>query len=192
MKKTFIALSLIISVLLSGCFGSDTTKPADKKIDGFTLNSTDEFSIQIPNEWEIFKPEELKDYVAKNTLAAFRSNVRNATFTANVVVLKNDITVDANSLSYSGALQRKMEQELLGYKTLLSEKTVLTVGGAATDATYMYVEGRQSAESDFKRFIATAAVKGKIGYVVLGAFLPSEGEAMAKKIETIIKSFEVK
>lgn len=192
MKKTFIALSLIISVMLSGCFGSSDTKPADKKIEGFTLNSTDEFAMQVPNEWEIFKPEELKDYVATNTLAAFRSNIRNATFTANVVVMKNDITVDMNTLDYSSALQRKMAKELLEYKELNSGETLLTVGGTVTNSTYMYVEGKQSADSDVKRFIATAAVKGKVGYVVLGAFLPSEGEATAKKIETMIKSFEVK
>lgn len=181
MKKIHL-LFIIISFLLTGCFGtSDSTSPSEKKAEGFHLYSTSEFSMLIPDEWEVLMPVKFKSDVPENTLIAFRNNVQNEKFTASVIVMKNELSEEGVSTEdYAKMLQQKIKEELSGVNEIQAEDV------------FYYIEGREQPENELKKFMQFSAVKGKNAYVVLGAFLATDTEDTAKKTETMVRSFSVK
>jgi len=197
MKKIFLPL-VIVSFLLSGCFGaSDETKPSDKKIEGFHAYSTGEFSMQIPDEWEILTPEKFQSNVPKNTLIAFRNNIKDEKFTANVVVIKNELQQEQeiSTLDYAKSLRQKVSQDLSAYGEVAVEQVKVFVGGKENETVFLYVLGREQPDSELKKFIQISAVKGKTAYIAIGSMLPTENETnitLTDKIVTMIKSFELK
>lgn len=188
-SKLFIIIASL--ALLTGCFGS-TTPTTEKAAEGFHYYATDTFRIQIPDEWEVVRPEMFKSDVPKNTLSAFRSNLRNARFTANVAVIVNDAPKDVVSLDYAKALYTKVQDVLNDAKEVSVETIKIPVNGAATETLFTVNEGRETSSADLKRFFSVSGVKGEKAYAAVGSMLPSEGDATAKKLETIVRSFEVK
>lgn len=186
--KKFAILAVVMSIVLSGCFGSSTSTDnaaqTPEKITGFHLFANDEFSLQVPDDWETLTPVNFTSDVPKNTLAAFRNNIKSPKFTASIAVIKNELNADIKPLDYVKALQRKMRTDLIDSKDVTLEES----GGSL----FIYVEGKESPDADRKGFIATAHVKGKTAYVVTGAFLSADSDALAEKIMTGVKSFSVK
>lgn len=182
MKKILLACLLILVPLLSGCFGGgDNENVIDKTVEGFHIYSTNEVSLLIPDEWEILTPVKFKSDVPKNTLMAFRNNIQNEKFTANVIIMKNELSEEGVlTADYAKTLQQKMKEELSGVNEIQVEDI------------FYYVEGREQPENELKKFMQISAVKGKNAYIALGAFLATDTEDTAKKIETMIRSFGVK
>lgn len=197
MKKILLPL-VIVSLLLSGCFGdSEEIKPSDKKIEGFHAYSTGEFSMQIPDEWEVITPEKFQSNVPKNTLIAFRNNIKDEKFTANVVVIKNELIGEQEipTLDYAKSLRQKVSQDLSAYSEVAVEQIKVFVDGKENETVFLYVLGREQPESELKKFIQVSAVKGKTAYIAIGSMLPTESEtntALTDKIVTMVKSFELK
>lgn len=197
MKKIFLSL-IIISFLLSGCFGSSKNPtPSDKKTEGFHSYSTGEFSMQIPDEWEVLTAEKFQSNVPQNTLIAFRNNVKDEKFTANVVVIKNDLPQEQeiSNLDYAKSLHQKMSQDLSSYVEIAVEQMKIFVNGKENETVFLYALGREQPESEIKKFIQISAVKGKTAYIALGSMLSTENEmntALTDKIVTMVRSFEVK
>ncbi|MFA6521922.1 MAG: hypothetical protein WCT53_06115 [Candidatus Gracilibacteria bacterium] len=193
MKKTSIALAVVATILLTGCFGNtNSATPANTQITGFKPYETSDFTIQIPEEWEVLTAANFRQDTPPNTVVAFRSNLRNPVFTANLIILKNDLSGEIPSIDYAKALQQKTATELNGYRELTVSDYKLIVSKAETATLYESVEGRNMDSADLKVFEFISAVKGKTAYIVMGSMLTNEQEAVAKKIETAIKSFEVK
>ncbi|MBI4994179.1 hypothetical protein HZC21_00840 [Candidatus Peregrinibacteria bacterium] len=195
MKKILIGFAVASSIILSGCFGnSDSSKPSDKKIEGFHVYATEEFEMQIPDEWEIFTPDKFASNISKNTLIAFRNNVKNEKFTANVVVIKNELMQEQeiSTSDYAKSLRQKMSQDLSSYSEILTEQPKIFINGKENETVFLYASGRQQPEGELKNFMQISAVKAKTAYIALGAFLENDSKEVAKKIETMIRSFEVK
>lgn len=193
MHKKVILFSVGAAVLLAGCFGgSSDKKEVVKKIEGFHSYETEEFRMQVPDAWETLTPLNFKSNISKNTLAAFRNNLRDPSFTANIVVLKNELASEISSTDYAKALNEKLKNNLSSYKEILIEKFNVNVEGKESESLFTHVEGRERPEADLKRFIQVSAVKEKNAFNALGAYLAKGDEGLAKKIETSIRSFEVK
>lgn len=193
MKKNLLLTFIGAAVLLSGCFGSgDKEKDPEKKIEGFHSYETEEFRIQAPDDWETLTPLNFPSNIPKNTLAAFRSNLRDPSFTANIVILKNELSSEVSSADYSKALGNTLKNSLSAYREILVEKFNMVVSGKETESVFSHVEGRDRPDADLKRFIQISGVNGKTAYNVLGAYPATGDEGLAKKIETVVRSFEVK
>lgn len=193
MKKSLVAITLAVSILLSGCFGSSEPKaPSEKKIEGFNVYSVEEFSIQVPDEWETLAGVNLPSNAPKNTLIAFRSNIKNPRFTANAVIIKNELAQEISSLEYAKMLRQKTADSLFDFHEILTEQTKIVVVGQETDTILFVAEGRDATDQDLKRFMQISTVKGKTSYVAAASFLNEEGEATSKKLETMMRNFEVK
>ncbi|MBI2638113.1 hypothetical protein HYW83_00820 [Candidatus Peregrinibacteria bacterium] len=193
MKKMFIGITIGTSILLSGCFGSSEPKaPSEKKIEGFHVYSVEEFSLQVPDEWETLSGASLPGNTPKNTLIAFRSNVKNPRFTANVALIKNDLAQEITPLEYAKMLRQKTVDSLFDFHEILTEQAKIMIAGQEMDTIFFIAEGREATDQDLKRFMQISAVKGKTAYVAAGSFLTEEGEGMAKKLETMMRNFEVK
>lgn len=179
--------------MLSGCFGGSTKKDVvTKKIEGFHSYATEEFAIQIPDEWETLDRVDFKSDTPKNTIVSFRSNLRDPKFTPNIVIIKNELTEDVKSSDYAKALEQKLANSLTSYQQILVQEDKTVVGGQEQDTMFAHLEGRDSPTADLKRFFQKAGVKGKTAYVVMGACLSSAGDGAFKKIESAVRSFEVK
>lgn len=148
--------------------------------------------MQVPDSWETLTPLNFKSNISKNTLAAFRNNLRDPSFTANIVVLKNELASEISSTDYAKALNEKLKNNLSSYKEILIEKFNVNIEGKESESLFTHVEGRERPEADLKRFIQVSAVKEKNAFNVLGAYLAKGDEGLAKKIETSVRSFEVK
>lgn len=184
---------LTAALLLSGCFGSSDDKaPSEKKIEGFHVYSTEEFSIQVPDEWETLTLVNFKSDTPKNTLIAFRSNIRNPKFTANVAIVKNELSQEILGLDYAKVLRQKTADSLADFHEILTEQTKLMISGKETDSILFASNGREATDQNLKRFIQISGVKGKTAYIAVGSLLVEEGEDTAKKIETMLRNFEVK
>ncbi len=182
-----------IALLLSGCFGSSDDKaPSEKKIEGFHVYSTEEFSIQVPDEWEVLTPVNFQSDTPKNTLTAFRSNIRSPKFTANAALVKNELSEEILGLDYAKVLRQKTADSLADYHEILTEQTKLVVGGNETDTILFVADGREATDQNLKRFMQISGIKGKTAYIAIGSFLTEEGEGTAKKVETMLRNFEVK
>lgn len=184
MKRASFAI-IGISLLLTGCFGSSTdTKATEKTLEGFHSYSTEEIKLQIPNDWEVLTP--------KNTLVAFRSNIRNPMYTANVAIIRNELPAEASTLDYAKILYEKVKSELTEFHEILAEQIKTHVKGSETDTLFTVFEGRESPDADLKRFMQVSAVSGKKAYIATGSMLASEDEGVSKMLETMVRSFEVK
>lgn len=193
MKKiTLFCLISLVSLSLTGCLGSSSKPAGAKALDGYTLYDGADFTMQVPKDWEIISDAKFRSDMPKGTVVAFRNNVRDVRFTANIAVIKNNLTEAISSLDYSKALQKKVSNDLGAYKEYSADKTKINIAGKEEDSLYLYFEGRENADSDVKRFMQFSGVKGKTAYIVTGAFLWSEGVGMEKKLDTAIKSFLVK
>ena len=190
MKKLSISL-FVIPFFLSACFGGgDETQTADQTT-GFHPYATQEFRVDIANEWEVLTPLNFTSDMPKNTAVAFRSNVKNPRFTTNIAISKNEISEEVPSLDYAKALHQKIATDLGSYKEFIAEQTEVKVAEKPAATLFLSVEGRESPEADLKRFIITTAVKGKNAYTIVGAFLATD-EGATKTIESMVRSFEVK
>lgn len=181
----------MVIVLLSGCFGGGDENKTTDQATGFHPYETSEFRVNIPNEWEVLTPLNFTSDIPKNTVVAFRHNVKNPRFTTNGAIVKNEISQEVPSLDYAKALHQKIATDLGSYKELVAEQTEIKVGGKPVATLLLSIEGRETPEADLKRFIITTAVEGKNAYTMVGAFLAGD-EAVAATIETMVRSFEVK
>jgi len=190
MKIKLLILIAVSQLLLIGCGNNANTGP--KKIEGFHLYESAEFSIQAPNDWDVLTPVNFKSDMPKNAVLAFRNNLKNAKFTANVVIVKNSLTEKILSADYAKALHERVKNSLSSYKELAAEKRNLLIGAQDTESLFTDAKGRTSEDSDIRRYMQISAVKEKTAYVVTGAMSAAEDQAIVDKITTAIGSFEVK
>lgn len=190
MKKALIVLSVITSVLLSSC--GSTQEVVVKKMDGFHVYATEEFKIQVPDEWETLTSVNFKSDTPQNTIVSFRSNMRDVKFTPNIVIIKNEIPEGTKTSDYAKALQQKLATSLASYGEIFAQKDVILIGGQENETVFVHIEGRDDPSSDLKRFMQKAGIKGKTAYVAVGSCLSTAGEDVFKKLEGALRTFEVK
>lgn len=185
MKKSQLVISITVVALLSGCLGGDSEPKARADImEGFHIYETEGFLIQAPDQWEVLTEVNFESTTPKNTLVAFRNNIRNALYTANVVVVRNELPEAVEGLDYAKALVQKTARSLTSFREISNEQM--------KDTIFFRSEGRESPDQDLKQFMQLSAVKAKTAYVVLGSGLATEDIDTLKKIEDTVKSFEVK
>lgn len=194
MKKSLVAIILILP-LLTGCFGGGDDgngEDAMQEIPGYTIYDSSEFSLQVPDEWEVLTPVNFKSDTPANTLVAFRSNVRNPKFTANVAIVRNELAAEISTYDYARGLYQKVSDDLMEFKSLALGENKIYVSGIERDSLFIYIEGRTSADADIKRFMQISGVNGKNAYIITGSFLPGENEDTINKVEKMVKSFKIK
>lgn len=192
MKKPLAIATLLLSISISGCFGSGDSDIDKAPSEKFHIYSTGEISLNIPNEWEVLTSNNFTSSVPPNTVLAFRNNVKNPKFTANVAIIKNPIPLPAATTDYAKLLYEKTSRELKSFSLLQQENIQITIDGKPTDTLFSYFEGRETAQADLKKFMQISAVKDKTAYVALGAFLADDNSGTANVIATMVRSFAVK
>lgn len=113
MKKVFIVLFLILT--LSSCFSEEK--------DWLTNYETNNFSLKVPNNWEIIENKEWIIPTPRTGKIEFvvRSKNESNWFLNNLVILSEDNKEDLDSLYFSNLLNNNSKKDYFEYKKI-SEK----------------------------------------------------------------------
>ncbi|HAU39369.1 MAG: hypothetical protein UV80_C0014G0005 [Candidatus Peregrinibacteria bacterium GW2011_GWF2_43_17] len=186
MKKILALVALLIA--FSGCSNEETT-PEQGTNPTYYVYSTNSFSLEVPNDWEVIS-QFTSDYPT-NTLVAFRNNIKEQDFLANVNIVGNTVGEISNG-DYAIEMLKKHSETLIDY-TLLEQKEVeIFVGGQLTPAYRNYFEGRNSPDTNTLKFIQVYAVKDGIGYIATASFLPNEDTFVTDTCVNMVESLEIK
>lgn len=185
-----LAIVLILPIALSGCFHS--AQEPEIAQTGTHMYATEEFRLEIPNEWEILTSKDFTSTASPGTVVAFRSPVRNARFTANVVVIRNTLSTEIKTLDYAKFLRQRLAQDLSNYAAVGQEEVQMNVSGIATPTLLIKSSGSESPQADVKIFAHKAGVKGLSAFVIASAHRPDEQENIISDVERMVSSFEVK
>ena len=188
-----IALLIAIPITLSGCGGSsdqDTTQNIDTS--GKLSYESNDFKILYPQDWEVISPSNFTSNVPSEIMIAFRNNIKNEVFTANVNVSKTTLGEDISSQDFAISSSSKIQNTIVSYQ-LIGKTDYQFIGPRQTVETYIIdFEGKKAASEAIIHFKNLYIVDNKIGYIVTGAYLPSEDESVVKSISDMLESFSIK
>ena len=193
-------MTLASMVFLAGCFGGDEEvveeENTESEIEAQDTSGNNfegpDFTIFAPEEWEVIKKEDFTSDVPAGTVVVFRNNVKNDQFTANANITKNTIPGTITSGDYAKQAISNLKASMFNFKEIKRESTVINVDGKGVSTIYLAFEGKRKENENTVQFLQKYAVKGHIGYIITGAFLGSEEELVVKKVDAMVRSFEVR
>src|SRR5689334_22846917 len=99
--KKLLASALVSSLLFASCGGSSGSDGSTSSSDTprYVTYKTSDFNIDVPDTWETLNSFS-KDY-PEGIRIAFKNNVQNTSFTANVTVVREDNPDQLTSGDYS-------------------------------------------------------------------------------------------
>lgn len=194
--KTFFKLVLfsLVTLTFSACLGigEDTdTAPVESSNESTTYQNS-ELSIAIPKDWEIIESKDFSDRVASNTVIAFRNNMKNDIFTANINIITNERLSDKSSSDHAKEIINSEKATITEYKELVRETVSLKNAGNTDETEFIIFEGKNSADQDLTRYAQVFLAKGDKVYIVTGSYRPTEEEKTTQLIQQSLKSFELK
>ncbi len=192
MKKLLIFLTVIsFVVIIPGCFGGADEKKEEKPQEAETNSyQGEQFSLSPPKDWDTITTF-TKEYPV-GTVIAFRNNIKDEMFTANINIFTKSILHDFTPIDLALEELKNHETNLINYKEISRENTKITISGKALDTLLIYFEGKQSHEEEIVRFMQIFAAKDGVGYIVTFAAKQDESEEIVKEGEKTIRSFVVK
>lgn len=179
-------------LLLASCGGTtvgDATT-SDSDTYRFVDYKTSDFIIQKPEDWESINSftSEYPDGIR----AAFRDNLKDGDFVANVTVIRED---NPENLTSFDAMQKKLgehQDHLLDYTLVSEEELTLSVGGGESKTTLFTFTGKNESTSEELEFMQMALAKGDLAYIVTASYDPQEDEFTVDRMLTMLKSFELR
>lgn len=189
--KKILSFLLAGSLFLAACGGTDTATTTGQTEDSeqvFYFNyKTAEFGMDVPDDWEIV--DSFTSEYPDDLRVAFKNNIKDSIFTANVTVLREDNT--ASDTSYDLA-QRKLadhEETLLNYALLSQEVVNLLVNGAESKTTLSTFEGKNDTAGPTLDFMQVTLTKGDKAWTVTATYRNGEDVFTVEKMDTILRSF---
>jgi hypothetical protein len=202
MKKinfTVVAiLTLTSAFLASGCGGTTPATPApdtaaaDLAKQGKVLYQGQDFTIAIPDKWEVISKEEFTTNYPKEIIVAFRNNVKNEIFTANMTVAIQSLDVEIPAEDFGKNSVKKQSEFVPSFKELRSSTQDLTFGQTKIPTYFIQSEGKKSTQEPLLKFAQLFVVNNKKAYTVTAAYLPTEDENVVNAINEMINSFSLK
>lgn len=191
MKKISIKIAtiLLIPLVLTGClgFGGGDEEGAITELQaGEILYEDAGFSITLPADWEIIRQGEFTSNVPLETIVAFRNNIKNEIFTANIVISKDNIQEGLSAADFAKSSTAKNRNSLVGFEQISESQY-------QEENTYLTVfEGKKSSSDPVVHFQQLHVVDGETGYLVTAGYLPNEEESVVKILEEMLDSFALK
>ncbi len=179
-------------MILGGCSssGSETvTGPADD-LTKFFEYSTAEFAIQVPNEWETVNA--FTSEYPESVRVAFRDNLKDGDFTANVVVTRENNGKSLTSMDFAQKTLGIHGETLISYRLISQENLELGMNGGASATVLNTFEGKKEADAATLNFQQVYLTKGEQAWTVTASYLPNEDEFTVARMETMLKSFRLK
>ncbi len=191
MKRPLLSL-LILCLLLASCGGTTTGDATTDDSDTYRFvdYKTSDFIVQKPEDWETINSftSEYPDGIR----AAFRDNLKDGDFVANVTVIREE---NPETLTSFDVMQEKLAEHkdhLLGYSLVSEEQVTLSVGGGESKTTLFTFTGKNESTSETLEFMQLALAKSDQAYIVTASYDPQEDEFTVERMLTMLKSFELR
>ena len=186
-------LLLFPVLLLASCGGTNTDSEgstSDSDTYRFVDYKTSDFILQKPEDWETINSftSEYPDGIR----AAFRDNLKDGDFVANVTVIRED---NPDTLTSFDVMQEKLSEHsdhLLDYTLISEEQVTLSVGGGESKTTLFTFTGKNESTSETLEFMQLALAKSDQAYIVTASYDPQEDEFTIERMLTMLKSFELR
>ncbi len=191
--KTFksICLILALSLPLISCGGGSTTPegPPIEQISFYRVVDAGPFTMQVPEDWETIQT--FPTNYPENTVVAFRNNVQDHEFIANINVVRN--TVDEGTISSDYAIQmfETLQNQLINFKKIEEEEYYLFIGGEPVK-TYLYeFEGINDTKEEILHFMQLSGVTGTTAFVITGAYDKNDTELAIDQVKQSLQTFYI-
>ncbi|NCS68183.1 hypothetical protein COW94_03655 [Candidatus Peregrinibacteria bacterium CG22_combo_CG10-13_8_21_14_all_44_10] len=190
MKKLIVLLlASCYLLIISGCGSTDTSdSTADNPL--YYTYSASSFALEVPNDWETIS-QFTSDY-PQNTLVAFRNNLKDLSFIANVNIVANAVNKGMNNGDYALEMLQTHSENLIDYRLIEKQEIEILINEQSTPTYLNYFEGRNSVDSDILEFVQVYGVNNQIGYIVTATFLPEEDNFIVENAVHVVKSLELK
>lgn len=191
MKKPFL-LFLSITLLLTACGSSSSDSGSSSSSDTvrYVEYKTAEFLIDVPEDWETVNS--FDSSYPDNIRVAFKDNVKDGDFVANLTVIREE---NDELLTSFDVIQDKLSEHrdhLLNYELLSEEELTLSIGGGDSKTTLFTFSGKNDTTSETLNFMQLALAKTDRAYIVTATYSPNEDEFVIERLETMLKSFELR
>ncbi len=193
MKKTKFFILLISSLfILNGCIGgNDEETIFDTEKPGFQIYEEKNFTINLPEEWDIIEQNEFTSNVPSETLVIFRNNIKNEVFTANINISKKAIEQNIDVINFVKSSQSQIKNRLLNYKEINFLTKNINKGNEKINAIFIEFEGRQNANEPIIYFKQLNTIYNGIAYTITGSYLQNENENIVNSINEMLNSFHL-
>ncbi|MFA6528790.1 MAG: hypothetical protein WCT46_04595 [Candidatus Gracilibacteria bacterium] len=187
MKKLIITF-LVGILLVSGCTSSTSGTTSENPV--YYSYGNDTYGIDVANDWEVIT--NFTSNYPQNTIAAFRNNIKNDKFIANVNIVANTVEEGLSNGDYALEMLQSHSESLIDYKLLEKTEINITVGGQVSP-TYMTVfQGRNKIDGDLIKFAQVYGVNNGLGYIATATFLPDEDQFVVETCVHMIESLKLK
>jgi hypothetical protein len=193
MKSLRIILLLALILPLASCGGgednTDNSDPAfpPEQISFYRAVEAGEFVIQVPEDWETIQT--FPSSYPENTFVAFRNNVQDHEFVANINVVRNSAPEGTLTSDYAMQMYEAVSSQLVNFKELAAEEYELYVNGQYVK-TYLYnFEGSNDPTEKTRRFLQISGITGLNAYVATGSYDQNDTELAKDQINQSIQSF---
>ena len=123
---------------------------------------------------------------------AFRNNVKDSIFTANLTILKEDNTNSDTSYDFAQKKLADHEDTLLNYTLLDQEGITLLVAGAESNTILSTFEGKNETSGPTLDFMQTNLTKNDNAWTVTASYRPGEDEFTVEELDTMLRSFNLR
>lgn len=190
MKKLFLVLSL--ALLLPACGGSeDVTTITDSDQVFYFTYQTSEFEIDVPDDWEVINSFS-SDY-PDNIRIAFRDNIKDGDFVANVTIFKEDNSKSKLNADLSQKYLNDHADTLINYKLISQEEIALELLGSSSQTIINTYQGKNDTRESEITYMQTYLAEGDLAWVVTASYYaPTEDPFTVERMDTMLKSFTVK
>lgn len=195
MKRFSASFLLLSSALLffPGCLGlgedEETTSSEMVAMPFYRIVKSDDFALQVPEDWETIQ-EFSSDYPT-NTVVAFRNNIEDHDFIANVNIVDNEVEEGTTSSEYALAMIETLESQLLNYQQNAQEEITLWVGETEVSTYLTEFEGTNDGGKPVRQFIQLYAVNGAKAFIVTGTYDADDTELAIDQVKQTVKSFRL-
>jgi PBP1b-binding outer membrane lipoprotein LpoB len=193
MAKIKLIIPLIaISMFFGGCFGEDDSSPTNTFEDNKIRYQHKNFTINIPQDWDIIEKSDFTSTVPEEIVVAFRNNIKNEIFTANVNISMIALSETLNSTNFAKSSKNKASTSLIEFEEKDLETKKIMKKNNFIEGAIMEISGKKTSYDPIINFTQVFIVDNKIGYTITAGYLAQEDETVVKYIEEMLDSFELK
>lgn len=189
--KSSLSLLLGLSLLLTACNGGEPVEDISEdtsQIYTYTYK-TAEFEMEVPSDWELI--DEFTSEYPDGLKVAFRNNIKDSVFTANLAVLKEENREGDTSFDFAQRKLQDHEDTLLNYKLLEQEIVMLKVGGAESKSSLSTFEGKNETSGPALNFMQVTLTKGENAWTATATYRKEEDESIIVLMKNMLRSFNL-
>lgn len=190
--KKFAILLLTLTLALTGCFSTEgpegSTEGSDETY--YYTYKTAEYTIEAPESWE--KITSFTSEYPDEIRVAFRNNVKDSDFVANLTVIREDNEKSLSNMDYAQKKLNDHAETLIDYTLVSQEELTLEVSGGNSKTLLNTFTGKNDTSSQTLNFVQVYLTKGDTAWTATGTYRTEEDPFVIQRLDTMLRSFTLK